>query len=205
MDLCQEYYSRHNITEPCIKFAKNGTFFLRNAEGDHIKWKLYCISYVRHSVYPSKYKVKQLRPLSNRDDYLFERVGTETSLEWDEYEDFFLELANRISNKDLDYDYSVIENQTDIFLTAWEMFVYSMEKKLIKYIQDDDFVASIDIDLPSNIRYIAYRNFIDKNAKDEELKNKRSFFYPWHHTMMDHIRKYCHWFPAMVNSKKILI
>ena len=141
MYLCEEYLGRHGIKIPYIKHIRSGCAFFKPTDNN---WYLLTINWQEPTWRPGVYYVRTYEPRHNgyRDGVLFGQL-TEKKLFLDEYEDFFLEWRKDIVR---------LPWQEELRLITWEVCLYCYDGLLASYVSKQDFLSTIDPDLPAESR-----------------------------------------------------
>jgi len=195
MNLCQEYLDRHSIKLPVVHLTSSGYVFLKTKNPkNRINWSVVSLAYHDGRYHPGTYSVNWSKPVHNGscsrgrplDNY------DQRRLEWDEYEDYFLNWTKDFKTS------RVISDKKEIVIVAWEMFVYSNDTALSNYAHREDFFNSLDNDLSIEERFEACENVIESMVDDPHSGNLRR---NWEREMMLYVREYSHWLAELSNAE----
>lgn len=196
MNLVSEYLNRHSLKVPVVLSTATGSLFLRSKNSDkRCRWSLVSIDYVAAKYHPGTYRVITMKPIHNgliAKGRLFDPVAS-NDLFWDEYESFLLDWAK-------DQTLQAVDNEKEVLIVAWEMFVYGGDKRLARFANREDFFNSVNIDLPLKDRHAACIQMINILCSDP---NYHSLFRSWQGEMKRYINKdkYSYWLAELVNAK----
>lgn len=128
MNLFEEYFSRHNITNVDLVYHTSSSeyLFFKKKIDEKMNWIILSIEWISSKDHPGHYEISLCSPISNSflKDIKFSRIKS-FERKWNEYENFFLfekEFYNIVK------DYEIIENKEDSFFSLWEMFVFSHDE-----------------------------------------------------------------------------
>lgn len=194
MRLYEEYLARHSLNVLVPPHVSNGTIFLRHESPSVVHWKIIQIAYQPNSTHPGKYVIQTQIPIRNSVAAGLRsimNVSTAEEVEWDEYEDYFLELSKNLDG------YKVAKDIKEITLFAWEMFVYILDELLVKYAENASLFKSLNTTLSDTERYLAYSDFL------AWITQRSSLILEAWKKMLAHIRNNCYWFSNILDVQLV--
>jgi hypothetical protein len=198
MRLQEEYFRRHNIENiPIIHHCSQGSVLLYGKTSFTARWELVTIRWVEHPHHPGLYTINFFTP--NHDAYrngiLFSKLHPSVDLEWDEYEDYFLELAKNLT------EMRAVRGHKYIVMTGWEIFVYCYDSWFREQPYDvkELLFASLDVEKPIIERYSTY----------QKILNNFSTRHPgilkcWKYEVLSQLQNYSDWFARLVEQNGLL-
>jgi len=178
MLLCEEYLKRNKINLPFVHHVESGYLFFKDEIDDKISRLIMSIGWDSNI-----YIIKFLSPSRNS---LFQTIGKEMWIEWDNYESFLLNWANEANSK------SLISSKEEVKLFAWETFCYCFDDQICKFDKDKNLLASLDASISHKERLGRINLFL---GKDERLFNS------WHNKVLPLTENYCYWLCDLVAQK----
>ena len=206
MRLYEEYLERHLLNMPIVRHENQGAIILRTTDSKHwnSRWIIVTIRWHDQGIHPGKYYVEFYSPV--HDGYstgrLFNKSGAK-ELEWDEYEDYFLNWSNNMtgfldeSSRKTSF---VVKGDKDVILTAWEVFLFCYDgwftsqcSELRGYID-----RSVDLDLLSEERYCGYQDsLIYLTARHTAILKS------WKYDVLGLVQKYSYWLAQLIDGKEL--
>lgn len=125
MLLQEEYYKRHGIAIPMIRYERYVNVVLRNSE---YQWLVFSGSYQENKNHPGHYNFYYLKPKHNGySENLFENLANYDKCYWDRYEYLILTWLNGLSTPK-HYGFKAIVDSKELLLVAWEIFLYTHDR-----------------------------------------------------------------------------
>jgi hypothetical protein len=158
VDLREEYFLRHNIKTPIVKYNTPGNLLLKfPAKSIDVKWRIMSINVYNKEGDAGRFDMRFYVPLHNNNSILKAIISDEFKDQffWEDYEE---KLINRCKSLHL-HQVVPITDLKELELACWEILLYSY----------DSFVA----DLPPFIQDKFHRVlFCDQKTKElsESLK-----------------------------------
>lgn len=195
MNLCEQYYDRHQILVPIIKHINFGSLFFRS--NDFPFWKVITVSWREPLHQPGTYLIGERyinkfshEIISNKCKKEFEYI-----VGWDDYENFLTNIPNRFNLQ----NYSIVKSPKDASLFAWEVFVYSQEKTFAqKFLHLEKYLFdSINLDNDLESRYFAYLSFTKDYMKfsDKDSENLSNLY---QNVMSPYLDNYVYWLARLI-------
>lgn len=194
MRLTEEYFSRHNICDvPIVNHCSANTLIIKTEDNYWgSNWIILNINYSYHTHRPGKYQLEFKTPI--HDGFIKETIFKKFPLvcyQWHEYEESILSLSNTING-------TAILGDKEIFLAAWEMFVFSY----------DSWFATQS----SEIKRILFDGLDKEQSVDARYENCQQIvsflsqnyllvFRAWKYEVLNLIQNYADWLADIVNNK----
>lgn len=128
MQLYEEYLNRHKINKPLVSYKQTSTAII--VGGMPTRWVLLNVLWNDPGGGVGHYAVEYLRPIhdGHTRNRCFERFA-DKKLCWDEYEDYFIQVALSLKDEIAFDGQSIIVpklvcGSKDVLLSLWEMFLF---------------------------------------------------------------------------------
>lgn len=195
MNLCEQYYNRHEISVPIIKHIKFGSLFFHSNSFPFRK--VICISWREPLYEPGTYLIgsKPINKFSH--EIISSKSDKEFVIGWNDYESFLINL-----NKNFDLNnFQVVSNKHEVILFAWEIFVLSQEKFLIENFShlEKHIFNSMDNKKDIEFRYLAYLNFTKDYMKFED-KNSVALSFLYQNSISPYVDNYVYWLAQLIKN-----
>lgn len=176
MLLYEEYIERHSLNLNLVKHINHGFLFSRTT-----KHAVLSIVWTPPDRCPGYYKFQHHTPVrdAHLKNNLFMPVGPCKIVEWDQYEDEFLKYLK---------EYKPIYGIYEVFVMAWEMFVYSYDTWFATQNYAKEVYATLDQEKSLKERVKSIQDFLvflgDKHVSIKEA---------WEAGDKKYLSYYCHW------------
>ena len=206
MRLYEEYFRRYKLEHvPMVRHDPVGALILCTQETQHwtrdalywkSKWIIVTIKWVDGGIHPGTYAIDFHHPIHNgyAKGQLFHKQTAE-ELEWDEYEDYFINYAK--SGHVVPGIPAAIEGERQVVLTAWEVFVYiydgwfaTQTSELREYVD-----RALDTDLTLNDRYAGYQSCLMYL-----MTRHPSVLKAWKYEVLLLVQQYSEWLATLVRN-----
>jgi hypothetical protein len=200
MHLCEEYLQRHSLNFPLVKYVGNGTLFTKTGkcavrcdncgEAHSTNWLVHSV-YWEEPFHPGLGHFVMESKIPVHNGYMDFHPLVRRNLFWDEYEDFLIEWSEGVDSS------TVVLDEQEVILTAWEMFLLCTDKELATSVHVDRIFPSIDLDLSvpeRHSRFLESLQFLSE--KHTEL------FKIWKYGMIPYVTDYAYWLGELASNGK---
>lgn len=197
MYLHEEYIKRHNLEVPLVRYSEYVNLFLRTKD---FKWQVLSGEWREDDRHPGKYFFRWLRPKHNSytEREWFEDIADFDPIYWDQYEDFIYKWI-RSSRFTRQSGFYAVEDEPEVSLTAWEIFLYTHDGWLARNVEDPAFshlvMESTRRDKDCHERYGDYMLALEMIANEGIMDNFncRISTYTW---------SYSNWLAKIINDTR---
>lgn len=194
MNLFEEYFSRHNISNVDLVYHTSSSKYLvfKKLEADKTNWIILSIDWIASKDHPGHYEINLCSPISNSfsKEVKFLKIKS-FERKWSEYENFFLFEKEFYS---LIKDYDPVDNKEDLFFSLWEMFVF---------IHDEWFFKQ-----SFNIKELLFKTLDESNLNRRKsidemilfLSHNQTVFSNWKNCFLEKYKEIPHWLIKLINS-----
>lgn len=191
MLLCEEYFKRKNLQVSFVKHVNKTSLFIKTGvKPEDACNMVYTIDWEPGDIHPGRYKLRTWAPIHNGfsvNGRAFSLLN-EKEIEWDEYESHIKSWIGKINRT------IVVKDYKEMWLLAWEMFVYVCDQEISVLSSHTTFFNSLDVELPTDERYLAFRECL--GYLHQKYPNLYSF---WISSFNHHCQQYAHWLANLVN------
>lgn len=146
MKLFEEYNQRHGLAVPLILPT---TGCLIHSDDDYPHWSLLDIVQESKKGNPDFYVVHFYKPVHDNTFYHpFADKEKPIKLEWDEFEDYFIDWFQNRSY----LEHRVVLDRDDVFLASWDMFLFYNDSWLATHGNHELIYQSLNTELTRSIR-----------------------------------------------------
>ena len=185
MYLCEEYMLRHSIKIPYAKLVNFGATFYKMDE--YSPWNILTINWKEPNRHPGNFHVRMIEPRHNGyDTGELLTVMEKHDIYLDEYEDFFFEWVTNF--------YGKVAREKEIYIAAWEIYLYCHDSLLVKYARMEELLETIDQDASLEERLKAINQTI---LKLNDIHPR--IIEDWTLNMRKYIDHYNHWLPTLMD------
>jgi hypothetical protein len=197
MRLFEEYFQRHQITQvPVVYHCVSGSLLLRTNDRNIWKnrWVLINLKWQHGDGHPGKYHFDVSLPI--HDGFLkgsiFERCPT-IQKNWQEYEDFIDSWASSLRGVE------PVCGIKEIFLCAWEMFVFMCDSWFMKqtYEIKEFLFQTLNIENSIDVRFEYYENMMNIISIKQP-----SLIRVWRYEVLSRVQCYANWLAVLVQDKR---
>jgi len=191
MFLQEEYFQRHSIEIPLIKYAPRSVVFFK-ADNE---WNIMDISWEECNYHPGKYRIVYYGPSYDCNGDIFNKLTGSDYCYWDEYEDFINLWVENLSQLNLE----IQDTEIKCRLFAWEMFLHVFDGWVAKNISQTDLLyrsTSRNFDLYE--RLDAYNKLSSELSYNDGFNERLSIF---KNKLKIFNRSYAFWLARIFNEK----
>jgi len=197
MYLHEEYINRHQLDVPIVRYSEYVNLLLKTKD---FKWQIFSGEWRDDDRHPGKYFFRWLRPKHNSymEREWFEDITDFDPIFWDQYEDFIFKWV-RGSRFSRQSGFYAVEDDLEVSLTAWEIFLYTHDGWFARNMEDPAFFDlvrdSTRRDTDCYERHQAYLYALDmiKHENTIDNFNCRIANYTW---------SYSNWLAKIINDTR---
>ena len=199
MRLFEEYFQRNQITQvPVVHHCAYGSLLLRTNDPSvwSSKWVLVNLKWQHNDSHPGKYHFDISLPVHDGflKGSLFQRYPT-VEKNWQDYEDFIISWSSNI------YGVEPVLGTKEIFLCAWEMFVFMCDGWCMKqtYEIKEFLFQTLNNENSIDKRFECYENIINIISIKQP-----SLIRTWRYEVLTRVQNYANWLAVMIQDKKVV-
>lgn len=195
MLLCEEYLKRHKLEVKNVKYANNSSLFFKPTN-DRVSWLVLNIAWHdgKHGQTPGAFYFNVFRPQKYYGGEIFQKIeDMEKEVYWEKYEKYILDFAKSLDINDL------LTDSTEVYLAAWELFLFSMDAKLTYSKLDSEILyQSVNLANSNDVRYRHVTKCLEFIYKENS-----QLYTVWRQEMYPHVANYAYWLIEVLKTKPL--